>query len=464
MDRQIVLFLANETEFNELAEGRASGRTLSMSNQDLHLQKNNEAIWVIAEEIDDDLGSVKPLAISIPEALQRRIFGKFASLREELAPISSWCHILSNNTFEALDGAYRPANLYGYEAAWTSLAIAETVLLSGRPIESLKVAACYSTLSYAVGRTNALWPRIKLSEIKQKYDAANEISRSSSRLSQETFRIFSPIYSCLIDAQRENSPRNNTVSYAVQVLKNTRLYGGDEIIELSEALSAWPEAKLISDLANMSPELRMHAFDHIVAELENHDDDTPRSEVLRFVGGYLATIAAGGSPSLGLAAKVSAKHPQILAWAYVLGSVGERVTWTSGFSGLGRLVTRELTRALHLDEPPFSDFSIDEAHYIIDKQLSDPLVHLKIKQLRSVSVSLFPGVNIVVPLSDTGDVNISSSQQKFSSDKTDHELARLVESIWPLIKQKIQSEGVLEGRKSRTGSSKKRSSSQSKLV
>jgi hypothetical protein len=164
------------------------------------------------------------------------------------------------------------------------------------------------------------------------------------------------------------------------------------------------------------------------------------------MAGYIATVAAGGTPTLSLTESSSRSYPEVTAWAYVVGGIGERVVWTSSFDGLGRLVARELMRPLRLDEPPNCDFSLDEAVALYDPQLSDPLVHLKIKQARIVTVSLYPGVNLQVPIGDyvpfekrkqdTGtDRRPTSSGRIVGSD--DEVFAVLADRLWPHLRGRL---------------------------
>src|SRR5690606_30239228 len=139
---------------------------------------------------------------------------------------------------------------------------------------------------------------------------------------------------------------------------------------------------------------RLRLFDMLVDRLDRTNErDFARRVGLAFLAGYLATIAAGGAPSLALTESSAQRWPEITAWAYVIGGLGERVVWSSGFDGLGRLVARELMRPLRLDEPPMCDVALDEVQVLVDPQLSDPFVHLRLKQARIVSIALLPGVN-----------------------------------------------------------------------
>jgi hypothetical protein len=164
------------------------------------------------------------------------------------------------------------------------------------------------------------------------------------------------------------------------------------------------------------------------------------------LAGYLATVAAGGTPTLSLAENNASQWPEITGWAYVVGGIGERIVWTSGFDGLGRLVSRELMRPFRIDEPPTCDFALDEAYVVVDPKLSDPLVHLRIKQARVATVALLPGVNILVPLNDATrqDARPQRPQQtqvvrqmeplRSSRDP----IAVFADAIWPHLRSRVE--------------------------
>ncbi|KUM24510.1 hypothetical protein AU467_29985 [Mesorhizobium loti] len=101
--------------------------------------------------------------------------------------------------------------------------------------------------------------------------------------------------------------------------------------------------------------------------VEGGNLDVRDTNVLCFLAGYIVTIAAGGTPSLGLAEQVSGRWPQVLAWAFLIGSLGERVLWNSGFDGLGRLVAREMLKSFRLDEFPSCDIYLEEGEILVDK-------------------------------------------------------------------------------------------------
>jgi hypothetical protein len=237
-----------------------------------------------------------------------------------------------------------------------------------------------------------------------------------------------------------------------------------------------PEADEFDQLPDLAPEMRLRLFDKLVAGLDNPQSSRAklRRTALALLAGYLATVAAGGAPSISLAENHASKWPEILAWAFLIGGIGENVVWTSSFDGLGRLVARELIRPLRLEEPPTCDFSLDEGNVLADPKLSDPLVHLRIKQARLVTVALFPGVNIAVPIADLSPQAATKNpepakQFRPPEIRSNDPLAAFADALWPHLRTRFEEvvrsaqQGGDDDDNSARGRGKRKSGSQSQL-
>jgi hypothetical protein len=165
--------------------------------------------------------------------------------------------------------------------------------------------------------------------------------------------------------------------------------------------------------------------------------DPMRQTGIALLAGYLATVAAGGAPSLSLAEEIAERRPEIIAWAYVVGGIGERMVWTSGFDGLGRLVARELMRPFRCDESPTCDFGFEECNALADTKLADPLVHLKVKQSRVVSVALFPGVNVSIPINELRAKEGPTSPRPTEATPKTNPLYFLSDALWPFLRGRV---------------------------
>jgi len=333
------------------------------------------------------------------------------------------------------------------ETAWTGLVVAEALLLADRPLSRMKIAACLATQTFAVARTSGLWGNISLPDILSKYDLAQRICRQNDTAVTRLRENLAPIWTGLLEFSMGTSmDSNSTLVDCFYALSRARLqsrvesadYEADALFHVLQI----PEAILLQRLPSMTPEMRVREFDRLMSLIEQHEGARtgPRIQSLMFLAGYLATVAAGGSPSLSLAEQFTRSWPEITALAYVIGSIGEKVIWTSSFDGLGRLIARELGRPFRIDEPPTVDFSLDEAEVLVDRQLADPFVHLRVKQVRTVSVTIFAGVNISVSLAE------ASAEKRVMETERPHDLqhggptnlADLANALWPYFRDKMK--------------------------
>lgn len=408
---------------------------------------------------------VRPLMIVVQPEASRRLFGRLAQLRGDFSPLSSWCHVLTPERFGRLGGLSREVELGGHEAAWIGLAIAEALLLADRSVSRLRLAACLATQTYAVARSIGLWPDVSISDVLGQYDQAQSLLKATEPSSSRLRGILEPIWRALSGLSQPSKSyvsgrgQEQALTGALRALAQSRkategateeAKAANDAQSIYQELTGIPEAGLLLQLPSMTPELRVQAFDHLVRTLDdsgpNNGPSTHRNAIA-FLAGYLATVAAGGSPSLGLTGDIARKWPEVTAWAYLVGSIGEQVIWTSGFDGLGRLVGRELTRPLRLDEAPTCDFSVDEALVLVDRKLDDPLVHLKIKQLRVVSVSLYPGANLSIAVLDAQQEvrqltpAVQREQRLLVEGRSDKQvLSVLADALWPHLRPKIEGE------------------------
>lgn len=440
---------ASDRELNQLLAGVYVGLPEALRDS-YWRQADPHSTGVIFKAPDGDIDLIRPLALVVSDERKGRLFGRFATAREEFSPLSSWCHIMSNQHFGLIDDVGRGPTLHGFEGAWIGLVVAEASIRARRKVDNLPISACFATSSYAVARSHAVWPKVSLNEVLEKYHAANALIRSPGSDQAELSKQLRPIWTHLLRAPDAYGMADRSLARALRELKDNR--DGtlqDTNLALANALDQWPESDLLRKLDRLHPEARVEAFDHVVTELRNAPS-TERKEVLAFIGAYIATIAAGGAPSISLAERVELDFPALLAWAYVIVGVKERISWSSSFSGLGRLVGRELERPFNLDEAPSCDFSIDEATQLIDRQLGDPLVLLKVKQQRYVTVALFPGVNMTVSLqSSSAPVNASAQMNAAARERTSHltsptddkdELGVMVDLLWPHILKRLRAE------------------------
>ena len=404
-------FTANDGELDSLLRGEDIGATAAADFPGPARLKVGQTGVLVAAEINSD-EPLRPLALVARDQDIRRLCGRYAHLRNEFSPLTAWCHLLTPSTLQRLDGIEHEPDLRGTEAAWSGLVIAEAMLLSGKPLSKIRLSACLASATYAIARAKALWKELPIETILERFELANRLCRGDSgfqRKQSATTRVRAsllPIWACLSALSDDTMPDMDQddvhpLVAAMAALREARAArdSGEAVLLARPLLKDVPEAQEFERLTKLTPESRLQLFDQLVGTFKQEgQEQCLRRNSLALLAGYLATVVAGGSASLPLVEEEAGRSPELTAWAYVVGGIGERIPWTSGFDGLGRMVARELQRRLRLDEPPTCDFALDEARVLWDKGLKDPLVHLRIKQARILSVATFPGVNIAIPI------------------------------------------------------------------
>ena len=453
--------VASDSELNDLAAGVNAGYASRWSGKRLDTKISAGTTGVFWQERKGSSGVIKPVALVVREADGRRLFGRFSQLHGDLSPITTWCHVLSPRHLEVLDSPTRMASLSGFEAAWAGLIVAEAIVLAGAPPAGLKTFSCFATQSWAIARSRSLWPNTSVEEACERLYEARRLTRGDESRLARLRQPFQPVWSVLAAVSDGGSFDRSLqpLVTAIRVLADARAYKDkDELAQFANSVGEVlpDESRILSELPSMGPEDRLGFFDLLVSRIATEDDSLTdiRRTALAFMAGYVATKAAGGSASLGLATDLARDYPQIAAWAYAIGGVGEHVTWTASFDGLGRLIVRELLRPFRLDDQPDCDFSLDEGLVLADAALSDPLVHLRIKQGRNLAITIYPGVNVTVPLpeqvAEQRPVRRASSSESASSRSAsipggEDVLALLTEIIWERIAPRLR-EGQGAGR------------------
>jgi len=454
MDTRYEYAQADESELDSLLSGQRIIGTTQWSPWSKPSRPRTGTVGVIWQSDNDDRG-IRPLALVVNEDDIRRLCGRYAQLHNDLSPLTAWCHVVTPDYFEPLDSLVRNPDFGGMEAAWTGLIVAEAVLLADMPLSRIRISACLATHSFAIARAQGLWSHVGVDNITKRFDSANRLLRSESiaqRAEGRSARIRSalqPIWEALIAvSSNRGSYSSSELEPAVSALRGLiRAKSNKDHREINQLIGPLldyaPEAKQLEQLDELPPESRLRVFDKLVEGLNKPETgrERVRRNSLALIAGYLATVAAGGSPSLTLAEAQAARWPEITAWAYVTGGIGERVVWTSGFDGLGRLVARELMRPLRLDEAPTCDFAFDEATVLADPKLADPLVHLRVKQARLVTVELIPGVNVTIPIAESGVQPVPKPESNRSVPVTEPSirdpLGPLADALWPHFRARL---------------------------
>jgi len=456
MNAEYAYAVVSETDLTDLLKGREVGLAFPWPSHHMTRHLTPSMTGVVWKRSDYRGDPIQPLALIAREEDIRRLCGRFAQLHSDLSPLTAWCHLLTPQRFEKLKSPRCEPQLSGLQAAWSGLVVAEAQLLAEKPLSRLRFPACLATQTFAIARTLAIWGETPESEIVRRFNAANGLfradasgaNRGDSRMRQVRV-AFQPIWATLNAVSRAGISGSELRPMVTSLtdLQDVRQHKDrDEAERFARPLAeVIPEAHLLFQLSELTPEKRLRIFDQIVGVLNSLDATEPslQRNVLALLAGYLTTVAAGGSPALSLAESQAQKWPEIMGWAYVVGGIGERVFWTSSFDGLGRLVSRELMRPFDLDAPPSCDFALDEGSVLFDSKLKDPLVHLLLKQGKIATIALLPGVNIANALSDLPVQELKPQMthpSRYTEEIRDNRgiWGMIADSIWPHLRPRIE--------------------------
>ena len=449
--------VSSEGDLGDLLEGREAGRSVKWKPPvSTRVSSGMTGVLWKRRQVDRP---IIPLAIVVQRSDLRRLCARFSQLRSHLSPLTAWCHLLSPHEFEVLEAFERTPDFQGFAGAWTGLIVAEAHLLAKRSVSDLRISACLATQSFAVARATVIWDHTSPNSVIERYDAVNKLmsrnvidrgDSSSSMLREALFTIWDSLAASTKRSAAHSAGEVDPIGKSLVALLGARERKDDASGEVESfarpLLETVPEARELMGLEHLTSQQRLQLFDNMANNLMSSDPNRAqaRSRTVPLLLGYLATVVAGGEPSISLTEQHARRWPEILAWAYVVGGVGQSVLWNSSFDGLGRLVARELTRSFRLDDAPTCDFALDEGKVLADPELKDPLVHVRIKQAKVVTIALIPGVNILVPVGDFPD----TGHRKPTSRGRDvspgvhggarlNSFAVLADALWPHIRRRV---------------------------
>jgi hypothetical protein len=452
---QIEFHIASEEELNGLLEGRSakSGYPWPSTGTKQRIPKGSFGVLTVTLDLGSNV--VRPIAIIVDQGGEARLFSRFSQVRSDLSPLSSWLHVLSQDDWDRLHAPVTATSFNGFEAAWAGLAVAEAAILSRRPSSQLKLMACLATQSFAIARALGLWGVTNPTAVLERFNVIAHSVRKGPGTTAAVRGLLDPIWSSLTAATMRDVSRGRpgSIARALIALHDARSMGVMDHDPIKFCLDL-PETAILDDIDEMTPESRLKFFDHLVDGLRREKTTPERRLELCFFAAYIATFAAGGASSFGIAEDLSDEIPEIMAYAYIIGGVGELRSWAGAFNGLGRLISREMTRSFNLIDGPVADFSVDEAHVLVDAQLRDPLVLLKLKQSRVAAAALYPGVNVQVPFAENIETTKATAGTPVSSER-DRVFESFADALLPYLMKRLAIDGAdVSGEKPRRGGRK----------
>ncbi len=388
--------------------------------------------------------SPRPCAIIINDDQQDEFLSWINTFHNDLAPLTSWCHLLLLTEFKSF--CARPSsvpNLGGSEAAWIGAIIAEAMALSGREYDTVSLASCLATQAFTAARLASLYG-VEAAYSYFKEPPSSVLFRS---LSNGISIILQKQVEVLLNIESGKQPFRHEVDREIfSACKKLHQLGpnsnekavNDAIHNVALSFTNYIE---LSSLSRLSAEDYVRLLRTIKDRLINADDE--EASALKFVSGLLISRVGGAERDLRLAQQFGDSKDEVLCWAAVIGGLGVTAYWTNGFAGMGRLVARELTRPFRITDAPNCDVSYAEITCL--QKLSDQNgINIRAANRNAISMSIRPGVTINVAahvreekLSTSDDSRRKAVLNSLKHVLSDDEIQELAVRLFPFLRPMI---------------------------
>lgn len=391
-DQDTFQALVTRRDLGEVLRGRRPANTVPMLERGtLPRLSSRDALAVWTGQ------SLRPCAIFVADEDRQELFAWLYSFQRDLAPITSWCHVLPASEIGRLGPrGFREADLVGFEAAWSGAIIAEAMILSGRGFEEISLASCLATETYAIARTAALYgAKAALSESLDQLEATRtRIQRSADKNTKLATRLVIEVLLRLLpDAP---PPANGMIGLLVEACKglNSRTGSSGDSPEISPRIlqqiaTRFPELSALASMNALSAEDRVRLLRQMRGLAATADVE--QRQILLFTAGYVISRIGGAERDLRLAETFASARYDVLTWATILGGLGAEAYWTDAFHGIGRLVSRELLRPFRFSDSPTCDISIDEL-LVLESDEFSTRVKFRTASRNAVMLALRAGV------------------------------------------------------------------------
>lgn len=445
-DREFLCLTAPREVLASVLRGKGLERAIPLSHSRLPRLSPREALVIWQKH------SPRPCIVGTSDEDRQELFNWLLTFHRDLSPLSSWCHVVSLDEIERFrSGGRSYADLAGFEAAWAGAAIAEAMVLSGRSFDSVTLASCLATETFAIGRTAALYGARsaasdvseRIAEIRAMLGRRAERWHPTSltievllRLLPEPFSAQSALIDLFAEACRSliasNEKEPSIHPRVVQrIIDRVPMLAG---LELLGDLSAEDRVKFLRQIRQIA-----------TSPIKGED-----RAVLCFAAGYIVSRIGGAEQDLRLAETFEELYGDVLTWGAVLGGLGAEAYWTDAFNGMGRLVARELVRSFQVFDPPSADIAADELLVIEADQNGSS--KFRTANRTAAAISLKPGVVFQVSLAD-GERTKQKSFEKVPSSARgaspdvpnwvildSRTLQKLAEELFPYMRKLFQAD------------------------
>lgn len=280
---------------------------------------------------------------------------------------------------------------------WSALAYAEAAslcVIHNLTEQEPSYGLCRRTLTFSLARASSLYPAISTSVVAEKWNKLRTITFSEpSHLVVDTVAFLSSVLKG--DPQKTLNDQFGEVFPFLPDLDLRQFLANDDHIG-RYLLEYHPMvANAVSELSG-DFDRRMEAFQSIVESVKGN----PQSQLIDTVtiAFFANRILPGSMRYMRVLGRLLGNYQSLLVWYGFFSALSERYTSESAALATDRKLQRDFTQYFDFRISPQVDISIDEFHTLSRVGLKS--IALRPVQPRSLFVSLLPGIDVHVRLSE----------------------------------------------------------------
>lgn len=341
-------------------------------------------------EFDEVLGHSLPTAIVGSSPDIEDLIAWSATYLRNLSPISSYIRLIDANLMHQFNmNNSRIESIRSIQGAMLGAVVGEVCAQSRQiiPLDGISLAACYSTLSFAIFRAFRIGYSLDaIDEIQERWVRARRFLYQRS--SNIDFGLALSAISRLIEGCERYAPQLYLFSQEHFDKSSINL----EIIELLEPGVIHRYLSVIQEMQSLSAEDRVHLF-----EVAAHDAIRERRQEASLVVAVLAACCRPGNLStMGLLSQFLDNAPDAPMWfGLVQGLIAGRDILGIA-NGLGVRIFRDLNQPEEIVSRPKADVQLEEL--IILSRSHNGVRPIRSEMKGRVVVDMLPGVSVIVPV------------------------------------------------------------------
>jgi hypothetical protein len=314
------------------------------------------------ERLSDGLVAVwdeKPDNWTLPNLLlmpekEKRDFFAWASSYVKLKPFTAFVRTLDFETINRI--TLPPPNNDQWQGGMVGLILAEALTYLDQPATKLSLRACEGTYSFAVAKSlmRVEGPKGVRQTGLNWFRSREALGNRATRLALIHLQGIWSVFGQLVGSEGDDSTVSKTIVRSCRDLFESGDISDADWRALTKEMPVYDLRMVMQD----TREERVKLLENFLGSLGNR---IPGKEEIAFLVGYLVSMIAPGTlDHWRLLSPVKQSLPTAGMWYGLCAGLRPKSRIESSGAGVGRLLTRELRRKVHLFEQPTCDIAVDE--------------------------------------------------------------------------------------------------------